>query len=353
MSDLVIAQQIGFPVFQNKVYATQADAKLAVRGDVELVQCPTTGLVYNRKFNSELLDYDSEYQNEQACSQAFKRHLEDVLEIVLRNFNTKSTGVEIGCGKGFFLEMMRNAGVRVRGYDPAYEGNSAYIVKAYFGKDTMESSPDFIVLRHVLEHIPSPWIFLEQLALQCGDETKIYIEVPCFDWIVQHKAFYDIFYEHVNYFTLEVLKEQFLSPIESGLIFGGQYQYVVAKLSDFQKLSSYPGKRFNALNMDEHLSSILENRAKKKGKVYIWGAGAKGITFSNILLRKNIGVEGLIDINPAKQNKYVGGSGFSIKSPQAALDRQEVVDIFVMNSNYRNEIEKMTEGLHVNLIMVD
>ena len=46
------------------------------------------------------------------------------------------------------------------------------------------------------------------LKVVFGD-SKVYIEVPNKDWILTHKAFFDITYEHVNYFSQISLKKLF------------------------------------------------------------------------------------------------------------------------------------------------
>ena len=352
MFDQIIFRQLGLPVFQNKVYPSKRAAQAAVCGDVELVQCPVSGLVFNRKFNPALLDYDADYQNEQACSPAFKQHLDAVLELVLRNFGRQACGVEIGCGKGYFLEMLGNAGANVTGYDPAYEGDNPRVIKQYFGSDAMAVAPDYVVLRHVLEHIPSPWDFLARLSTQCKAGTRIYIEVPCFDWIVANRAFYDVFYEHVNYFTLEVLAAAFGVVIESGNFFGGQYLYLVADLSSFRKPVEYHGKRFAEIGMEAYLAALLRRRLQRSARAFVWGAGAKGITFSNLLLRQGIAVDAIVDINPAKQGRFAGSSGLPILAPEQAARQFEDADVFVMNPVYLDEIKASVEKFNVNLISV-
>ena len=59
----------------------------------------------------------------------------------------------------------------------------------------------------------------------------IYIEVPCFEWILRARAWFDIFYEHVNYFRLGDFSKMFGHVVDGGHLFGGQYLYVVADLA--------------------------------------------------------------------------------------------------------------------------
>jgi hypothetical protein len=352
MGEEIIFRQIGSPVLQNKVYATRDAALQAVLGDVELVQATSTGLVYNRRFDPSLVQYDETYQNEQACSAAFRRHLSVVLDLVLREFGRGQLGVEIGCGKGYFLELLTEAGADVIGFDPAYEGSNPRVHRKQFGDGTIATPPDYVILRHVLEHIPTPWTFLSQLSAQCRAGTKIYIEVPCFEWIIEHRAFYDVFYEHVNYFTLDVLRRAFGTVSKFGQFFGNQYLFLVADLSSFHTPAQYDGRRFEKLDMNEYLQALLAKRSSRSGKTFIWGAGAKGITLSSVLSQRAIPIQALIDINPAKQGMFAGGSGLPIISPQDAGSELEDADVFVMNPVYLPEIQSMLSIERVHFIPV-
>ncbi len=82
LRELYRAEQL--PVFQNRMFRTESEAKACARGDVILVQDPHTGLVFNRAFRPELLQYDADYQNEQAVSSVFRTHLDEITQIVKR-----------------------------------------------------------------------------------------------------------------------------------------------------------------------------------------------------------------------------------------------------------------------------
>lgn len=206
------AQQ--FPVFQNLMFSSQEEARNCSKGDIELVQDLETGLVFNQAFNSGLMDYNADYQNEQAVSSTFRQHLQNVSQIIQKYFASYSL-IEVGCGKGHFLEHLQDLGFDVVGIDPTYDGENAAVIKKYFSPE-IGISADGIILRHVLEHVKDPVEFLSIIRDSNGGSGKIYIEVPCFKWICDHRAWFDIFYEHVNYFQIEDFYRMFGLVYEAG-----------------------------------------------------------------------------------------------------------------------------------------
>jgi hypothetical protein len=325
------------PIFQNKMFATEAAALACPRGDVVLVQDMDTGLVFNEAYDAAVLDYDSDYQNEQACSGVFQRHIGAVLEIVHRHFHGKSI-VEIGCGKGSFLDLLLERGYDATGFDPAYEGENPRIVKALFEPGSGISA-DGVVLRHVLEHIRNPLAFLSLIADANGGQGVIYIEVPCFDWICHHRAWFDVFYEHVNYFRVSDFDRMFGTVHESGRVFNGQYLYAVADLSTLRtpSLDAQDAVRFPSdfTASIERIRSISTSGTRKA----IWGGAAKGMMFAFSMKREGTALDLAIDINPAKQGKYLSGTGLRVSSPKEAMDiLRPGDDVYVMNANYLQEI---------------
>jgi SAM-dependent methyltransferase len=338
--ELYVVQNL--PVFQNKMYSNQADAIDCPKGNIRLVQDMETGLIFNQDFDESLMTYDADYQNEQAHSQVFQAHLDDVKAIIDRCFLTKEF-IEVGCGKGYFLEHMAASGYRVVGFDPTYEGCNKNVIKQYFDPASKEKS-EGIVLRHVLEHVQDPYSFLKQVAESNNNRGLIYIEVPCFDWICSHNAWFDIFYEHVNYFRLADFHRLFDKIIESGNIFGGQYLYVVADLSTLKipKITELDYFNFPASFLTDF--DRLASHAKGKTNA-VWGGASKGVIFSLYMRRANVNIDYVIDINPAKQNKFIAATGLLISSPNSALKNLKSKDnMFVMNSNYFEEIIGLSDN---------
>jgi hypothetical protein len=58
-------------------------------------------------------------------------------------------------------------------------------------------------------------------------------------------------------------------------------------------------------------------------------------------------VRTVIDINPAKQDRYLPATGLLVQSPQQALEQLPAgAAIYVMNSNYLEEIKKMSNNAY-------
>jgi SAM-dependent methyltransferase len=341
------------PVQQNRVFDTPEEAVDCPRGTLDLVQDLDTGLIHNAAFNPRLLTYDCNYQNEQAWSRAFQDHLEQVAGIVQRRFSGLDLA-EIGCGKGWFLELLRTRGFRIIGIDPAYEGESPDVIRAPFTPG-LGVKADALILRHVLEHIPDPLAFLASIAEANSRSGLVYIEVPCLDWICEHRAWFDIYYEHVNYFRLKDLCGMFGTVLESGRLFGGQYLYLVADLATLRCPSLRPGDFF-ALPGDfcatvDQAAALLAKRGERKAAV--WGGSSKGVILTLFLNIRKIRPDFVIDINPAKQGKYLPATGLKISSPEDALSSMVEEDIiFVMNSNYMAEIKRQA-GSHLKYYRMD
>jgi nucleoside-diphosphate-sugar epimerase len=320
--------------------------------------------VENEAFDNSLIDYSEEYENSQAHSIKFQKHMKSVLEMLKQQAKKDSLIVEVGCGKGDFVEMVQADGFfKIQGYDASYEGNNAAIEKRYLNQSDRIKA-DLVVLRHVLEHVPNPYNFLTMLKAVFGN-TKIYIEVPNYDWIVAKKTFFDITYEHVNYFSQLSLKKLFdVSTSTHGLLFNDQYQYVVSDLStlniEFNDL--YQSKHWQYVSFADLFPNLradikrLDDVAQDRS-VYIWGAATKGCLFlahcasSNQLIDK---VAYAIDQNPQKTGKYLPGSLIQIKSKQDFLKSTEGDALLIVsNPAYKDEIANELKAAGLNHILIE
>lgn len=326
----------GLPLFQNKVYASEQEAIACLVGEMDLVENLESGLVYNDAFRPDLMNYDADYNNEQAVSPSFQDHLRVVAETIERYLGRKDI-IEVGCGKGRFLEMLLENGFDVTGFDPTYQGDNPRIKKEYF-LPTSHIRGRGLILRHVLEHIQNPSGFLSQLRDANDGGGLVYIEVPCFDWICDRAAWFDVFYEHVNYFRLSDFRRMFGDVIHARHLFGRQYIGVVADLATLREPrrdASDPVRLPAGFEPKIHMASGTQSA--------IWGGGSKGVIFSLMMQRAGLRPELVIDINPAKQGRHLPVTGLRISPPEALSSLSDGAVIYVMNGNYLDEIRAMSQ----------
>jgi SAM-dependent methyltransferase len=317
------------PVMTNRLADSVNDSSNVRVGTIELA-LSEYNYVYNRTFDESLLNYDGQYQNEQGYSPIFQKHIDDVLEIVLPHVQGKEV-IEIGCGKGSFLEKLRKHGVSITGYDSSYTGDKSYIVKTHIDQSSTLSC-DIIILRHVLEHINNPTKFLSDLSKSVTRECLVYIEVPDIEWTLKNEIFYDIAYEHCNYFRLSSFNSIFSDVLETGSFFKGQYIYAVAPLSlKLQKAGDLSISFDCLVDKKQRLREKLKNN-----KVIIWSAAGKGGHFAYEFT--DLDVDFAVDINPQKQNKYIYGTNIRVVSPEEAKTRYDNHLVVIMNAIYAHEI---------------
>lgn len=268
----VIYSRKNTPIFAAVLYDSINKASNAKVGDMQIVQDSKSGIVYNRLFKQENVEYNIEnYDAGKQSSVVFKNVLNEILAIIKRHFKGKKI-LEIGCGDGYFLDMLSNNGFDIMGMDPSFSGENPLISKEYFTKDSKEKF-DCVILRHVLEHIKDYYGFLRDIAAANNNQGLIYIEVPNLDFSNEHFGAIDFYYEHVNYFMLENLESLFDKVIESGYIFGGEYIYIVASLDSIKEPKF---KREFMINkkIDSNIIKIAEIIRNVPASV-LWGGGVK------------------------------------------------------------------------------
>ena len=101
---------------------------------------------------------------------------------------------------------------------------------------------DLVVLSHVLEHIPEPREFLNEVAAAIGPETLVYIEVPFEPMMSALPTAQDAaacaankryWHEHINFFSPEALRQLALgagfTPVEANMPAPAGIQYLLAR----------------------------------------------------------------------------------------------------------------------------
>jgi SAM-dependent methyltransferase len=369
----IIYKTKGFPILQNRVYKTREEAVNCSKGDINIV-INENGYIYNSDFDPSKMDYDQEYDNT-VPSSYFTLYYSRIIDYLVDKYklDTDSFILDIGCGKGTFLKQMFSEGKysgRAIGIDPSYEGelnpiqNKLRFIKEYFSEEQLSEVDNvtLILLRHTLEHIPNPSLFLKNIfnvIQKCNfKNVPIFIEVPDVQWIFENKAYWDFFYEHVNYFS----KKSLIDTISAaGAIvtfvkndFGNQYLLAEAIVNSYNYLKDstiYQDHSFDfSLDFNrEVLNNIkkLEGSIDTQSKLVIWGMASKGIIYSLHLIQYNHFPNYFVDININKQDKYLPIIGEKIISPEN-LPENEKLSIVCMNPNYSNEIYEHCQKLKLD-----
>jgi hypothetical protein len=351
------------PVLLNRLYDSFAAAKRAITGRLRIVACRTCGFVFNAAFDPSLVDYDARYENDQGNSPAFSAHMDAMADRILDGLRGRTDigVVEIGYGQARFLTtLVERSDGRIStavGYDPAWRGETSAphvrVEARNFDAQALRLLPrpiDVILSRHVIEHLADPVGFLRDVrkALPSSWNGRLFLETPSLEWIANGHMLHDFFYEHCNYFSSAALgcalaRAGFRAP-RIDYVFEGQYHWaevvvgqsdtaapeLAAGLASLGALAAY--ERDFASRWQTTLASL-----RPKGNIAIWGAGAKGMTFANIVDPHLERIACVVDINPAKQNLFAPVTAHPIRAPRDAL-RDGLAGIIIMNPNYRAEI---------------
>lgn len=362
------------PVHQNLVMMSQEAARTVTRGELDLAVCEACGFVFNQAFDLSRLSYGEDYDNTQSYSAYFDAYLDGLVRDMVECQGVRNcTIVEVGCGKGHFLKkLVSYSGANNTGYgfDPSYVGPLTDLAgrlqfrACYYDQSCTDFAADVVVCRHVIEHVPEPLAILRSVrsALESSPKARVFFETPCVEWIFRHRVIWDFFYEHCSLFTAQSLGVVFrragFAVERVKHIFGGQYLWLEARSAAvdedvsaaIQTVSLAAAYAADEQQLRKTWLARLDD-LRQKGKVALWGAGAKGATFANLIDPDCTLVDCVIDLNPNKQGRFIPGTGHPIVAP-ADLSMRGVRSAILMNLNYREEnLQRLAEAsIELNLV---
>lgn len=370
----VFLRRENVPVHQNFLFDNEHEAISIARGTLNIAICHNCGFVFNTDFDAGLLSYDEKYENTQSYSPVFEKYLDDSVNYLVHQRGVHNCRViEVGCGKGHFLQKLvehgENSGT---GFDPSYIGPLEKLAgrlrfrKEFYDEAAADLVADVIVCRHVIEHIGNPLRVLGTIrqALVTSPHAQVFFETPDVEWILKNQVIWDFFYEHCSYFSTPSIRLAFQKSVflvdNISKVFGNQYFWVEARPAlepslfspiDVDRLTGL-AQQFSEVNAK--LLLLWKERLidlHSQGHIAVWGAGAKGVTFANLFdPQKNL-ISYIIDINPQKQNKFLPGTGHPIVGYHELLQKN-IRSVIILNPNYRQEIEDLLGTLGVERIMI-
>lgn len=361
------------PVLLNRTYRSAAEARAATTGALTFTGCGNCGFVWNAAFDDAAIVYDGAYENDQAHSTVFRAHMDAMAGRALAMVDKSAAVnvVEVGAGQGVFLKTIADAAAgrlaSATGFDPAWRGKPGGGPAAvHLYTDLFDASaalrlphpPNLVVSRHTIEHVANPLAFLATIraGLPVHAGVRVAVETPCVMWILDNWAIQDFFYEHCSLFTAHSLRcaLEFTGFEVTSVdhVFGGQYLWAEAVTVDRTNSVHWNDRaRPDFAAWSRHKDEMLTRwrakltKANAAGPVYVWGAGAKGITFACLFDPEAKLLTGLVDINPNKQDTFAAMTGCPIVAP---ADIRNNATIVVMNPNYEQEIRNSCRSTGVD-----
>jgi novobiocin biosynthesis protein NovU/D-mycarose 3-C-methyltransferase len=299
-------------------------------------------------------------------SRGFIEYVELLADSIVKNYGI-GKAVEIGSSNGKFLELLKNRGCEVLGYEPSTRLSK---MSKDLGINTLESffteasvdentNADFVIIRHVLEHIDDLHDVMKGVNKAINKDGVFIIEVPYLLNIIKEKQFYAFFNEHLSYFSAtainNLLSQYGFKIIDIGTVHleGGSliiyasksekfketknlkfFIHVEADLLSLIKLTKFS---FDSKKFIEDIKEMVQFYFDKGYKVAAWGAGQRGVTLLNLCKFNTDKIKYVVDVNPDYQNKTLPGCNIPVVNPSAVYS--DPVDvIIILATGYANQI---------------
>ena len=345
---------------------------------------PLKVLVCNQCWLAQTEDYtgadelfDADYAYFSSFSSSWLQHAEQYVTDMVGRFglNAQSHVVEVAANDGYLLQFVKAKNIPCLGIEPtASTAASARekgieVFEEFFGVELAKrlvaegKQADLTAANNVLAHVPNINDFVAGFSYLLKPNGVATFEFPHLMQLVKHTQFDTIYHEHFSYLSLTAVNRIFeknglqVFDVQEISTHGGSLRVfaqrkdqgkhkvtvtVTALLS--QELSVGMKTEAYYANFQQQANRVKYDliqfliKAKHEGKKVIgYGAAAKGNTLLNYAgIRPDL-ISAVVDLNPAKQNKYLPGSRIPIVNE--SIIRQEKPDyVLIMPWNLRNEV---------------
>jgi SAM-dependent methyltransferase len=322
--------------------------------DLQIFECTQCGLV-------QTCQAPVAYYKEVIRASAFSVEMADFRKQQLKAWVEKyqlvnQTILEIGAGKGEYLQLLQQAGLKVVGTE--FGGDSVQACHK-LGLEVYRAFPDGSGLNlknapfdafasfNFMEHWPHPKNTLRDVAQVLKPNALGLVEVPNFDMILKNNLFTEFISDHIFYFSANTLRLMLetagFEVLEINSIWHNYILSATVRKRSATNISTFAEKR---QSIKVALHQFVDQH--QQGGVAVWGAGHQALATMALL---NLGgkIKYVIDSAPFKQGKFTPATHLSIVPP-SMLAQHPVSAVIVMAAGYSDEVVKIIQaGAYPNL----
>ena len=370
---------LGSAPFSNAYLSEAALRRPEAWYPLRVMVCSTCWLVQTQDAIGADAVFDADYAYFSAYSASWLEHARRYVADAVTRFGLDASShvVEVAANDGYLLQYVRERAIPCLGIEPTHStaeaarGRGIEIVEEFFGArlagelSRQGRQADLMIANNVLAHVPDINDFVAGFAALLKPGGVATFEFPHVLRLVTEGQFDTIYHEHFSYLSLLAVERIFASQglavfdVEELPTHGGSLR-VFAQRADAGRFAVEP--RVAALRAREAeagmaglpfyaslqpraeaaklaLLAFLVDARRHGKKVGAYGAAAKGNTLLNYAGVRPDLLPWVVDLNPAKQGKFLPGSRIPVAAvEQIARERPDF--LLILPWNLKEEVMK-------------
>ena len=346
--------------------------------------CERCWLVQTQDFADAHELFDGEYAYFSSFSRTWVEHAQRYVNAMSERLSLDGSSmiVEVASNDGYLLQHVKTRGIPCLGIEPtastaaAARAKGIEVVEDFFGEvlgrrlASEGRAADLTVANNVLAHVPDINDFLRGFTALLRPQGAATFEFPHLLRLLEGVQFDTIYHEHFSYLGMlavdRIMRAAGLVPfrVQELPTHGGSLR-VFAQRADtgtrpadgsvermlgrerdagLGSAARYACFQAEAERVRDDLLSFLIESKRAGRTVAAYGAAAKGNTLLNFAGVRPDLVRYVVDLNPAKQGKFMPGSRIPIVGPDE-LGRRRPDDLLVLPWNLLGEVRAQNEWL--------